>query len=120
MGISELCKWKIIMKEIIVARNQKHSAFRVIDSTVTRGIAVEAILSAKGCKKSNLIHRLSVLGSIPRLIILIWISLKIKKTLWPHLKFQIRINSIRNNHKVDYSEIKCKFKDKTKTHNLIN
>jgi hypothetical protein len=49
MRISELCKWKIIMKEIMVARNQKHSAFRVIDSTVTRGKAVEAILSAKGC-----------------------------------------------------------------------
>ena len=57
MGISVHCKWKRIMKEIIAGRNQKHSAFKVIDNTVTRDRIVEAILTAKECKKPNLILR---------------------------------------------------------------
>jgi hypothetical protein len=30
-----LYKWKKIMKEITVARNQKYSSFRIIDSIIT-------------------------------------------------------------------------------------
>ena len=50
MGISVLYKWKRIMKEITVARNQKHSAFRVTDSIVTRDRTVGETPTAKGCK----------------------------------------------------------------------
>ena len=50
MGISVLYKWKKIKKEITVARNQKDSAFRVTDSTVTRDRTVGVIPTAKECK----------------------------------------------------------------------
>ena len=50
MGIFVLYKLKRIMKKIIVAKNQKHSAFRVTDSIVTRDRTVGATHTAKGSK----------------------------------------------------------------------